>query len=184
MPRDQSRRLLGRPTTPYRRHWSGNRSWLAHGPHEPRVHSGALASLVSWGHSRGDPESSCVTAEGLCDQETPLVRELLTNMPSHLQRHNFFTPKASLGRTRGVPDVTALECLWAEMSLNLTRGRHYFYLSKAVCCENVPEQSCQYLLLRRYAETPDRWRIISQKHIFISPFQTIPKDRTCIWSSK
>ena len=77
-----------------------------------------------------------------CDEETLTLGGLPPPQPlPPPERHVSFTAKASPGRAADVSGFVALECLPAAMSLE----RDYFHLPKAACCENVLEQSSQYL---------------------------------------
>lgn len=63
--------------------------------------------------------------------------------PSRLQGETFSLPPGFLWAEGS--SFIALECLWAEMFLNLPRGRQCFYPSKAVCCENILEKAVNTL---------------------------------------
>lgn len=115
-----------------------------------------MAAESSWG------DAEVVQGEGVSE-----LRKLVTGIP-HLseaagkptlpppEREIHFPISISLGKIRDISRFVALKRLLAE-TLNLSRGRYYFYLSKALCCENILEP-----LLRRHAETPDSWRITFQ----------------------
>lgn len=108
-----------------------------------------MAAESSWG------DAEVVQGEGVSE-----LRKLVTGIP-HLseaagkptlpppEREIHFPISISLGKIRDISRFVALKRLLAE-TLNLSRGRYYFYLSKALCCENILEP-----LLRRHAETPD-----------------------------
>lgn len=84
----------------------------------------------------------------------------------------------SPGRVADVSNFTALEC---------PRGRD---VSTSLQTETLflPSQGCllrehswtKLSILRRYAETSGPWRMISQQHIFISPFKPYPQTGVCL----